>query len=250
MRVLPGNTPEGAWTKLRPNVAHLQEFGIPVWIFQEQSNISKLEPKSIKQIFVGFEDGPKAIKYCDTATHCVKTSCNYNFYTTNPPVQFEGEEEVEPEQIGMEPLTKKGKRPMDEDPDVSPRRSMRPRTQHDYSTAATLNDPFLAFDPALELAALAFNLEEGHHIMSSDELINATLNVANLASEDPQSLTEARESPDWPEWEKAIHIELDQLNQRKTWTLVDPPKEHNIIKNKWVFIQEYDKLGILTKYKA
>jgi len=69
--------------------------------------------------------------------------------------------------------------------------------------------------------------------MSSDELINAALNVANLTSEDPQSLTEARESP---EWEKAIHIELDQLNQRKTWILVDPPKERNIIKNKWVFV--------------
>jgi hypothetical protein len=81
-------------------------------------------------------------------------------------------------------------------------------------------------------------------------LINATLNVANLASEDPQSLTEARESPDWPEWEKAIHIELDQLNYRKTWTLVDPPKKHNIIKNKWVFVHKYDKLGKLTKYKA
>jgi hypothetical protein len=215
-----------------------------VWIFREQSNISKLEPKSIKQIFVGFEDGPKAIKYYDTATHHVKTSRNYNFYTTNPPVQFEGEEEVEPEQIGMEPLTKKRKHPMDEDPDVSPRRSTRPRTQHDY---AMLNDLFLVFDPAPELAALACDPEEGCHIMSSDELINAALNVA---SEDPQSLTEARESPDWPEWEKAIHIELDQLNQRKTWTLVDPPKECNIIKNKWVFIRKYDKLGILTKYKA
>ena len=26
MQALPGNTPEGAWTKERPNVAHLQEF--------------------------------------------------------------------------------------------------------------------------------------------------------------------------------------------------------------------------------
>jgi len=32
-RALKGNTREGAWTKIRPNVAHLQEFGIPVWIF-------------------------------------------------------------------------------------------------------------------------------------------------------------------------------------------------------------------------
>jgi len=53
MRALPGSTPEGAWKNICPNVAHLQEFGIPVWIFREQINISKLEPKSVKQIFVG-----------------------------------------------------------------------------------------------------------------------------------------------------------------------------------------------------
>ena len=120
-QALLGNTPEGAWTKIHPNVSHLQEFRIPVWIFQEQPNISKLEPKSIKQIFVGFEDGPKAIKYYDTATHCVKFSHNYNFYTTNPPIQFEGEEEIESEQIGMKPLTRKRKCAMVENPDVSPR---------------------------------------------------------------------------------------------------------------------------------
>lgn len=80
----------------------------------------------------------------------------------------------------------------------------------------TLNDPFLNFDPAPKLAALAQDLEEGHHISLSDELINATFNKANLISDDPQSLKEARESPEWPGWEKAIQTELDQLKQRNT----------------------------------
>lgn len=123
---IKGNTPKGAWSNLCPNVAHLQEFRIPVWIFQEKQH-PKLEPKSVKQIFVGFEDDPKAIKYYDTATHCVKTSQNYIFNSTNPPVQFEGEEEMEEEQIGIEPVSKKRKHPIDENPDVSPKRSTRPR---------------------------------------------------------------------------------------------------------------------------
>jgi len=67
------------WTKHRPNVAHLQEFGIPVWVLDEQENWSKLDLKSIKQIFVGFEDGPKAIEYYNTRTHRVKMSRNYSF---------------------------------------------------------------------------------------------------------------------------------------------------------------------------
>jgi len=41
---------------------------------------------------------------------------------------------------------------MDEDPDISPRQSTRSKAQHDY---AMLNDLFLVFYPAPELAALA-----------------------------------------------------------------------------------------------
>jgi len=64
-------TPVEKWTKTRPNISHLQEFGILVWILWEELNISKLEPKSKQFIFVGFDDSPKAIKYYDETTHCV-----------------------------------------------------------------------------------------------------------------------------------------------------------------------------------
>jgi len=63
----------------------------------------------------------------------VKISHNYNFSKTNSPIQFEGEEdEVQPEQIGTE-LVRKRKCTMVENPDISPRRSNRPKTQHDYA---------------------------------------------------------------------------------------------------------------------
>jgi len=78
-------------------------------------------------------------------------------------------------------------------------RSNRPRIQQDYRS---LDNPFLTFDPALELASLACDLEEGHHIISSGKLINATFNEANIASKDPRLLQEAKESPEWLDWEK------------------------------------------------
>ena len=52
-----------SWCGKRPNVSHLQEFGSPVWILTEGQNLSKLEPKSEQHIFVGFSDGPKAVRY-------------------------------------------------------------------------------------------------------------------------------------------------------------------------------------------
>ena len=58
-------TPEGKWRNYKPDVSHLQEFGTPVWIINEQINLYKLEPKTSKVLFMSYMDRPKAIRYFD-----------------------------------------------------------------------------------------------------------------------------------------------------------------------------------------
>src|SRR5258708_5260212 len=65
-----------------------------------------------------------------------------------------------------------------------------------------------------------------------------------------QSLKEAKDSPDWPEWECAIQAELQQLQEKQTWKLVDLLDQAIPLTNKWVFIKKRDKEGKITKYKA
>ena len=67
------------WTKKKPDVSHLQEFGCEVWIIDKNKNHSKLSPKSKMMTFVGYEDGPKAIRYYDSTTCKIKVSRNYIF---------------------------------------------------------------------------------------------------------------------------------------------------------------------------
>lgn len=50
--------------------------------------------------------------------------------------------------------------------------------------------------------------------------------------------------------EKAIKIELDQLQKMGTWDLVDLPDERQAIGNKWVFLKKYLKMDELQKYKV
>jgi len=71
-----------------------------------------------------------------------------------------------------------------------------------------------------------------------------------LGGEDPKTLQEAKESPDWLEWEKAIKVELEQLDHMGTWQLVNCPVDAVPLANKWVFIRKYNKMGELLKYKA
>jgi hypothetical protein len=69
-------------------------------------------------------------------------------------------------------------------------------------------------------------------------------------SGEPESLEEAKRSPEWPEWEKAIKIELGQLTEMGTWKLIEKSKDAIPISNKWVFLKKLNKHGEIIKYKA
>ena len=86
--------------------------------------------------------------------------------------------------------------------------------------------------------------------MTSANQVYATFCETQIAPNNPKTLTEARRSPEWPQWEKAIQDKLDQLHKMGTWELVDPPKGRVPVGNKWVLTKKYDKQGNLQKFKA
>jgi hypothetical protein len=67
---------------------------------------------------------------------------------------------------------------------------------------------------------------------------------------EPCNLAEARHSPDWLHWEKAIKEELVMLEANGTWELVDTPENSNVVGNKWVFRIKRDAAGRVQRYKA
>ena len=105
-----------------------------------------------------------------------------------------------------------------------------PRGPHvDYKY---LNDPF----PDEEEAEMAYVVKvDAPEIPPSDEC---------------RDLRQARKSLEWPEWEKVIQSELDQLNRMGTWKLVDKPPHAIPISNRFVFNKKFDNAGNILKYKA
>ena len=81
-------------------------------------------------------------------------------------------------------------------------------------------------------------------LIINDESYNAAVN------DSPISLNEVKKSPGWPEWEKAIKAELDQLQDMGTWKLVKKPLDAIPIANKWLFVKKTNNLGQIEKYKA
>ena len=44
------------------------------------------------------------------------------------------------------------------------------------------------------------------------ELVYAALNESSAIPDNPKTLKEVRDSPEWTEWEKAVKAEIDQLH--------------------------------------
>ena len=86
--------------------------------------------------------------------------------------------------------------------------------------------------------------------MSSAEATYYAFMQTDIVGKDPKSIDEARQSPEWPKWEKAVEAELTQLRNMGTWELTNPLPNRVPITNKWVFVKKFGKDGKLQKYKA
>lgn len=69
-------------------------------------------------------------------------------------------------------------------------------------------------------------------------------------SNDPKTLKQALSSRDNSKWLSAMQQEYDSLMKNGTWTLVDPPKDRNIVGCKWVFKTKTDCNNEISDYKA
>ena len=283
-RALQQITPEEAWSGRKPDISHLQEFGSDVWILSEGDKISKLQPKSKKYIFVGFMDGPKAVRYYDAEKRHIRVSRNYIFadpaktainIETGRKLLLEGENKDSGNQQShakVESQVSDGREPSNPDkeeltPEIQeiqtnkptflpalskiPRRTARMVTDHDY---ARLNNP--RAQPAKpreqpELAQFAVSDE------NEPDLVNLIYSISLTAGDEkvnidhvPKTLKEAKASPEWPEWEKGVQAEMDILNKMGTWKLEELPKDRETVGCKWVFLKKTDQQGNITRYKA
>ena len=64
------------------------------------------------------------------------------------------------------------------------------------------------------------------------------------------SFEEVRKWADWPRWEEAIHIELKNLEDNSTWTMVEQPAGANVVNSCWVLHIKKNAAGEVEKYKA
>ena len=273
-KALDGKTPHEVWTGEKPDVSHLREFGSDVWVLKEGVKLSKLEPKSKKVTFVGFEDGPKAIRFFDAVKRKIGVSRNFIFAEKEPEeaewvsssrgcIEKECEQqpsEQQPSETQREEAGEADKEPTREEvlipsflpalEKITPRRSARAATNHNYRH---LNNPNSRAKPAPRTFG---NPAPALEPIDDEQQVNYAQTSVSFITQEieprdvPRTLAEAKASPEWPEWEKAIKAEMDILGEMGTWKLGDLPKGREAVGCKWVFDIKHDHEGKISRYKA
>ncbi|KAJ3708372.1 hypothetical protein LUZ61_012077 [Rhynchospora tenuis] len=67
------------------------------------------------------------------------------------------------------------------------------------------------------------------------------------AESDPMTFAQASK---FPHWQQTMSKELHALAQNKTWVLVPPPSNHNVVGCKWIFKTKRHADGTIERYKA
>jgi hypothetical protein len=67
---------------------------------------------------------------------------------------------------------------------------------------------------------------------------------------EPATLAQARNGPHAKEWDEAYKAEINQLEQRRTWIVVDRPKDKPVIPCRPIFKEKLGSSGEIAKRKA
>ena len=86
-------------------------------------------------------------------------------------------------------------------------------------------------------------------VTGDDKATTAAVAIVEI-DEVELSYEEAQLRVDWPEWRKAIDVELQNLKKAKTWDVIERPSSVNIVDSKWVFHLKKDSEGKIIKWKV
>ncbi|KAG8493558.1 hypothetical protein CXB51_011740 [Gossypium anomalum] len=229
-RTIMEKTPQEVWSGNPANYSDLKIFGCPAYA---QVDNEKLEPRSIKCVFLGYKVGVKGYKLWYPENRKVVISRNVVFDETAmiPNLSLkdssnkENQKQVE-HQINTEST-----------PQAITKIENRVTSSPQYSIAK--NRTRREIKPPKKYAEA--------------DLVTYTLNVAEDidANQEPSNYSEAVSCEDSEKWMFAMQEEMESLHKNRTWDLVKLPKGKKTVRCKWVFKKKKETPGVKEpRYKA
>ncbi|KAG8490651.1 hypothetical protein CXB51_013913 [Gossypium anomalum] len=223
-------TPQEVWSGNPANYSDLKIFGCPAYAHVDNG---KLEPRSIKCVFLGYKAGVKEYKLWYPENRKVVISRDIIF-----------------DETAMLPnLSLK---------DFSNKENQK-QVEHQINTestpqAITKIDNRVASSPQYSIAKNRTRREiKPPKKYAKANLVDYALNVAEDidANQEPSNYSEAVSCKDSEKWMFAMQEEMESLHKNRTWDLVKLPKGKKVVRCKWVFKKKEGTPGVKEpRYKA
>jgi hypothetical protein len=220
---LDDKTPQEVWTGKEPSLTHLKVFCCDAYVHVPKENMSKLDKKVEKCIFIGYKDGLKGYKLWNPETKKVVYSQDVVFREMKDVVKHEFlPSKEEPEKIEFDLK--------DDESDSTKEQESKEEDPH---------------TPVLRRSVRERRLPEKY--TPSDFRSNFALSITD---DDPRTVKEAVDLEDGNLWKRAMNEEMTSLDKNEAWDLVELPTGRKPIGRKWVFKKKLNAEGKVEKYKA
>ena len=269
-------TPQEAWSGKKPTVQHFRVFGCNAYAHVPDEKRTKLDPKSIKCIFLGYYEGTKCYRLFNPETKTIVKSRDVKFVETTENKDSEGTTEIFNETLEpsikvevdsnsddciseSESETKEVIGDAVKDLTIQPPLSLQEirSKAREVSQPKTITKIVLPPPPPMITRSRARELartETSSYVSepSTDVIPSVCMAHAfHTSIDEPLTVTEAMGRDDsWKDWKEAMESEFQSLINNKTWELVPLPKGHKSIGCKWIFKIKYSSDGSVERYKA
>src|SRR5579875_1494527 len=282
-----GMTPQEAWCGKKPCIAHMRVFGCIAYAKIPDASRTRLEPKSVKCLFLGYCEGSKAYRLICLESKNIIKCCDVTFcehgelqkelelgpsgsnvaksvlIVDTPPTSVVNEEVDDEEDSDDEdqPLVDRDGEPQEGDTrskDVG-KASIDPPPRHKSSDTKKKDKRSTLSSTHVEGSRIVGGVRRSTrvsqpsgewwkiHILPKDK----DAHQANVALvQDPTSFGEALKSEDASKWKAAMEDEYHSLLANGTWELTTLPKDRKAVGSKWVFKTKRDASGEIVRHKA
>ena len=208
-------SPYELWNGRKPNLSYIRVWGCLAFYRVPDQKRTKLGPRAMKSVFVGYAKNSKAYRLLDLESNVIMKSRDVQFLenktrddSTNESTSLSGGvNEINIPNRSCSPLLVDNKNTEIQE-QVEIRRSLRTRKEK------ILDPDFISSQ------AIVF-LVEGDRTNNVLNKIPILLNVEEDIT--PKTYKEALALRDLSFWKEAINDEIDSLLSNGTWVLVDPP---------------------------
>ena len=224
----PGKTPYEMWCGQKPTLDHLKVFGCDAYAHVPDEKRRKLDTKSEKLVFIGYDKNSTNYRLFNPITRRVTVSRNVVFNEKNQSVMKPNTVKIE---LDNDDVTDFGI----VEEEVGNQVQNVQREQEENYESAEENGEIPDLRPQRNIRIPA-RFDDFH------------LNFVEI--DIPDTYDDAMKSKENDKWKKAINEEYDALLKNNTWIMVKPPENKKPIESRWVFRVKRNQDGTISKYKA